>query len=104
MNKYRAKKVITDSGEKFDSQGEYKRYLDLVLLEKAGKISNLRRQVKYELIPKVDKQREISWIADFVYDMDAKEVIEDFKGFRTEVFKLKKKLFYWRYRVEILET
>lgn len=82
--KYHSKKVIKD-GEVFDSHKEYKRWCELSLLEREGKITNLQRQVKYVLIPaqyepdtigsrggrKKGKliERECSYIADFVYEM-----------------------------------
>ena len=57
-NKFGAKKVIDPiTGFAFDSKKEYRRWQELMLLERAGKISNLKRQVKYELIP---TQREES--------------------------------------------
>ena len=54
MNKYRNQKVMTPHGT-FDSKREYRRYQELLLLQRAGKISELRRQVKYELLPSLSK-------------------------------------------------
>lgn len=107
-NKYQNKKVSV-CGITFDSTKEANRYKELILLERLGKIKDLRMQVKYELQPKftIDGKtiRSINYIADFVYyDCDqGREVVEDVKGFRTEVYKLKKKLFEYRYKIKIIE-
>lgn len=101
-SKYGAKKVIIN-GIKFDSQKEGNHYLELKLLEKQGLIKDLRIQVRFELQPKYKKNnktiRAINYIADFVYFDKAKKkmIIEDTKGFRTEVYKLKKKIFEYVY-------
>ena len=94
-NKYGAKKVVVD-GEVFDSRKEYYRWCDLRLLEKAGKISDLKRQVKYELIPKQDGERACTYVADFEYIQDGKKVVEDVKGYKRgaayQLFSIKRKL------------
>lgn len=109
MSKYYSRKVIID-GIKFDSKKEGNRYLELKLLLKAKKIRDLELQKKFELLPKYKINnktiRAISYIADFVYwDISKNEmVIEDIKGSKniiTEVFKLKKKLFEYKYGIEI---
>lgn len=118
--KYKAVKTVVD-GETFDSKREARRYEALKKMEAAGEIHNLRRQVKYLLIPEqrlpdvvgprggVKKgkvlERECSYIADFVYDLpDGGTVIEDCKGFRTPEYKLKRKLFRHLYGIGITET
>lgn len=108
MSKYNAKK-ITVEGIKFDSKKEYQRYCALRLLEKSGKIHALQRQVKYELIPAHRKhdgklERACSYVADFQYEERGKLVVEDTKGYRTEVYKIKRKLMLDRYGIEIRET
>lgn len=109
MSKYYSRKVIIDE-IKFDSKKEGNRYLELKLLLKAGKIRDLELQKKFELQPKYKMNnktiRAISYVADFVYfDVDKKEmIVEDTKGFRTEVYKLKKKLFEYKYGIEIKEV
>lgn len=109
MSKYYSRKVIID-GIKFDSKKEGNRYLELKLLLKAGKIRDLELQKKFELLPKYKINnktiRAISYIADFVYwDISKNEmIIEDTKGFKTEVYKLKKKLFEYKYGIEIKEV
>ena len=101
-SKYKNQKVIFD-GIEFDSILERNRYLELKLLEKAKEIKDIRRQVIFELQPSYKKNnktiRAINYVADFVYyDLKKnKTIIEDTKGFRTEIFKLKKKMFEYKY-------
>lgn len=99
-NKYHAKKQVID-GITFDSQAEATRYCELVLMEKAHEIKDLEVHPKYELVPKFTKagkkHRGITYEADFRYVRckDNVEIIEDVKGVRTAVYKLKKELFEW---------
>lgn len=109
QSKYGNKKINAD-GKEFDSQLEYARYRQLKLLERAGEIKNLRLQVKFLLQPKYKKNgktiKEILYIADFTYyDVrKGKMIIEDTKGYRTEIYKLKKKIFEYQYpELEIVE-
>lgn len=102
-SKYHNVKVETPEG-RFDSKKEAERYYELKLMERAGLITGLARQQRYELIPKVGNQRPTYYYADFVYIKDGKLVVEDVKGTKTEVYKLKKKLMRWRYGIEITET
>lgn len=104
MNKYGAKKVKAFDGQVFDSQREFQRYGVLRLLERAGKISDLQRQVKYELIPKQEGERACYYIADFVYYEGGQKVVEDCKGMKTDVYKIKKKLMLWVHGIRIRET
>ena len=112
--KYHNKKIIRD-GETWDSKREYQRYVELLLMEKAGLISNLQRQVKYVLIPsqyqecgkkKKCIERECSYYADFVYhDNETDEtVVEDVKGIRTEVYKIKRKLMLYVHHIRVTEV
>lgn len=108
-SKFNARKTVVD-GITFDSAREAKRYSELKLLERAGAIRDLELQVRFELIPSFDcdgkHYRPTSYIADFTY-VDAKtgkEVVEDVKGMRTDVYRLKAKLFAFKYGVSILET
>lgn len=103
MNKYGARKV-TVNGQIFDSQKECHRYGVLRLLERAGKISDLKRQVTYELIPKQVGERACSYIADFTYYEDGKLIVEDCKGYRTDEYKIKRKLMLWVHGIKIKET
>lgn len=106
-SKYHAKKTCVD-GITFDSRKEAYRYLALKGMEEDGAIEDLRRQVRYELIPAFDVDskhyRPVYYVADFVYREDGREVVEDVKGVRTDVYKLKSKLFARRYGVIIKET
>lgn len=118
MNKYNAKKIVFE-GEVFDSKKEMRRYQELLLLQKAGKISHLERQVKYVLIPSQKEmvgkklktiERECSYWADFKYfDRETQEiVIEDVKGYRKktayDVFVIKRKLMLERYGIRVREV
>jgi len=99
--KYRNKKVEVD-GIVFDSMREAKRYKELSMLLRAGKISDLKLQVPFILIEKYRNGegkaiRKMEYIADFVYKQDGKTVVEDTKGFRTKEYRIKKKLFEHKY-------
>lgn len=108
MNKFNARK-IKRCGQTFDSQKEYERWLVLRNMEKRGEIRDLRRQVKFELVPAYPAEglRALTYIADFVYTLGGKTVIEDVKGYRKgavyELFVAKKKMLYWRYGIPIKE-
>lgn len=106
-SKYRAKKTVVDDIT-FDSRKEADRYLVLRGMEEDGVIEDLRRQVRYELVPAFDVDgkhyRPVYYVADFVYREDGREVVEDVKGMRTDVYKLKSKLFARRYGMNIKET
>ena len=103
-NKYHAKKTVLD-GVKFDSKKESKDWLQLKALESLGIISNLQRQVVFELQPAYvnnqgNKVRAIQYIADFVYKKDGKMYVVDTKSpaTRTPVYKIKKKLFEAKFK------
>lgn len=123
-SKYNAKKVEYN-GMTFDSKRELKRYKELELLEQAGEISNLQRQVKYILIPtqrepdtigvrggvKKGKviEHECSYTADFVYnDEDGDLVVEDVKGYKQggayTVYTIKRKLMLYVHGIKIKEV
>ena len=107
-SKYHAEKADVD-GIKFDSVAESERYASLKLLERAGVIQNLKLQPHFLLqdgfIYQGHKERKIEYIADFQYERDGKMIVEDVKGMKTEVYKLKRKLFLYKYRdVEFREV
>lgn len=118
-SKYNAKKTEYN-GMTFDSKRELKRYKELELMEKCGEIKNLRRQVKYVLIPAqrepdiigvkggVKKgrviERECSYTADFVYEEDGETVVEDSKGFKTKDYSIKRKLMLYVHGIKIREV
>lgn len=102
-------RTVTIGGEKFDSAKEARRYGELALLQRAGQITDLKRQVKYKLIPqqRVDgkvAERACSYIADFVYTEDGKTVVEDAKGFRTKEYIIKRKLMLFVHGIQIKEV
>lgn len=122
-NKYGNRKTVVN-GIEFDSRKEAVRYQELRLLERAGKISGLRLQEKFVLIPSQREastevyksgsqkgrrkpgkllEKECSYIADFCYTENGEIVVEDTKGFRTEVYKIKRKLMLERYGIRIRE-
>ena len=101
-NKYNAKKCFI-AGIRFDSKKEAVRYTQLLLLQKAGKISELRLQVPFILQDSFShwqfkrKILQIKYIADFTYRVDGILHVEDTKGYKTEVYKIKRKMFLNRY-------
>jgi hypothetical protein len=128
MSKYKNQKV-TIGGETFDSRKEHLRYLHLSSLERMGQISNLQRQVRYELIPpqyemfprysektglrikdgKKLLEHGVYYVADFVYNLkDGTTVVEDVKGYREgsaySIFSIKRKLMLKIHGIRILET
>ena len=103
--KYHNKKTFID-GIKFDSKLEAERYAQLKILERAGVIRDLELQPEYELIPSFRKNgntwRRTVYKADFRYILSEndKTIIEDVKGSTaviTDVFRLKQKLFEYKY-------
>ena len=101
-SKYNARKITID-GITFDSIKEAARYKELKLLERAGEIKDLELQPKFVLLDSFyyggKKEREISYVADFKYYDKAKSkiIVEDVKGFKTDVYKIKRKLFLSMY-------
>lgn len=101
-SKYKNKKITID-GITFDSRLEANRYGELILLYKAGEISQLRLQPEFELIPAFRKNgksfRKTIYKADFMYldNRSGKYIVEDTKGFKTDVYKIKRKLFEFKY-------
>ncbi len=109
MNKYKNKKVAVD-GIEFDSKREAKRYGQLKLLEKAKLIKELELQKTFELQPSFKKNgktyRSITYKADFYYYDNHlnRYVVEDTKGFKTDTYKIKKKMFEYVYpELELIE-
>lgn len=117
-NKYRNTKVRTQEGYTFDSRKEYFRYLELVQMQVDGEITDLRCQVKYELIPsqKLDNpvwegdhyrrtEQAVTYTADFVYVKDGKTVVEDTKSkaTRTQQYVIRRKLMKYIHGIEIVE-
>lgn len=117
-NKYHNRKVRTSDGIVHDSKKEAVRWQELKLLEEAGKITELKRQMEFLLIPpqyediKTGKrkkrkvvERACSYRADFVYhDEKGELVVEDTKGFKTRDYIIKRKLMLYVYGVKISEV
>jgi len=99
--KYRNKSVVVD-GFRFDSKKEAARWVELKALGAAGLLDELTRQVRFPII--INKQKVCDYVADFTYVIDGTRVVEDVKGRRTDVYKLKKKLMKACYEVEVEET
>lgn len=96
----------------FDSKKEEGRFQQLLFLQKAGKIHNLRRQVRFELIPAQYQdgrfvERACSYIADFTYMEGNRLVVEDVKSKITRKqpeYVIKRKLMLWVHHIRIRET
>ena len=110
-SKYGAQKTEFD-GLVFDSKHEALRWRELALLQRSGEIADLRRQVKYILVPaQVDEngkvvERTVSYVADFVYrDVRSGEtVVEDAKGMHTRDYIIKRKLMRYVHGIRIREV
>ena len=127
MNKYQAIKTCVN-GIEFDSRKEARRYQELLLLQRAGVILNLRMQEKFLLIPsqfetvetgeyyqtgskkgtpktkEVCVEKPVVYVADFVYEQDGKTIVEDTKGFKTKDYIIKRKLLLWTHGIRIKEV
>ena len=103
MSKYHAIKTEVD-GFIFDSKAEARRYKELRLLEKNGDIADLELQPKF--LVEVKGKKICTYLADFQYFDRAKgaHVVEDVKGVKTPVYRLKKKLVEAIYGIEIIEV
>lgn len=99
-HKYSAVPTTVD-GIRFHSKGEAMRYQELRLLEQAGAISGLELQPKFKL--EVNGVKIGDYVADFRYTEAGKVVTEDYKGMKTPVYNLKKKLMLALHGVDILE-
>lgn len=88
----------------FDSKKEYARWKDLVLAQKSGAIKSLMRQVRYKL--KINGLLVCTYVADFVYTdfLTGKQVVEDCKGYKTQIYILKRKLMLAIHGIQILES
>jgi len=132
-SKYRNKFTEYD-GKLFHSKREARRYADLKVMEKAGLIRNLELQKRYFFVlgglsasdrnyqkplkytlyvnsrNKLTKGRNVAYIADFVYERlhpnktHYEVVVEDCKGFKNDMYKLKKALMKWFYDIDVYES
>lgn len=129
-NKYHNKKTYTSDGILHDSRHEAERWSELLLLQRAGKIRDLERQVRFELIPayfeelytgefyqrgahkgepkkkRVCVEKSVVYVADFVYtdNNTAEQVVEDAKGERTKEYIIKRKLMLYLKGIRIKEV
>jgi hypothetical protein len=99
-HKYGAKPVTID-GIRFASTKEANRYSELILLNRAGHIRQLELQPEFE--HHVDGKLMFTYRADFAYFEGEKRVVEDVKGFKTPVYRLKKRIVEAAYHIEIRE-
>lgn len=105
MSKYHNKIAYTADGIKHASQKEANRWCELKMLERVGAITDLKRQVEYELLPPQEGERKVTYVADFVYTDDkGNTIVEDTKGVKTEVYILKRKLMLWVHNIRIHEV
>ena len=110
MRKYHS--IATEfHGRKFDSRKEARRYAELSLMERSGEIRGLQTQVPFVLIPAQRDgngrviERAVTYKADFVYnDRAGNLIVEDTKGYRTEVYKIKRKLMLKVHGIRVIET
>lgn len=107
-SKYKNIKTIID-GKKFDSKAESRRYMDLKIMLKAGIITKLELQPRFEICPRVKWNGKTickkSYVADFKYIENGVEIVEDVKGVKTSVYQLKKSLFLTQYpQYKFIET
>lgn len=126
-SKYHSRKVTKD-GETYDSIKEYRRYCELLLLQRAGAITELKRQVEFELLPaqfediptgeiyrqgerkgqpkykRVCVEKSVKYVADFVYKENGKYIVEDTKGFKTKDYILKRKMMLYFHNIKIKEV
>lgn len=105
MSKYNNRKTMF-AGIVFDSQAEARRYYALKLLEKSGDVVDLELQPKYQIT--INGKHICTYIADFQYSFKGPggytEIVEDVKGYKTAVYRLKKKLVEATYSIEITEV
>ena len=126
-NKYSAKKTMLN-GIEFDSRKEANRYHELLILERAGVIRDLKTQERFVLIPaqyervetgeyyktgankglpkakEVCVEKAVTYVADFTYLENGKTVVEDTKGFKTKEYIIKRKLMLYKYGIKVKEV
>lgn len=88
----------------YSSRKEAKRAAELKQLEKAGALTELKEQVRFELIPKNAVERSCAYVADFAYREGALYVVEDCKGMRTPAYIIKRKLMLHVHGIRIKEV
>lgn len=101
--KYHSKKTEVN-GILFDSKREAQRWQELQILQRAGVIEQLKRHVKFDLVPAQGSERGVSYYADFTYLSGGKLVVEDAKGYKTPEYIIKRKLMLWIHHIKIREV
>ncbi len=112
MNKLKNIKTRTADGILHASKREAERWVELNLMQRIGEIKSLERQVKFSLLPKQDGEREVSYIADFVYvdTRTGEKIVEDAKGYKNPSsatyakFVLKRKMMLYFYGIKVKEV
>lgn len=112
-NKYHNIKIHTDDGV-FDSNREYRRWRELKRQQEEGEISDLQKQVDFQLIPTQKRvnplmngqktERSVKYRADFVYMKNGEKVVEDTKGMKTPDYVIKRKLMLLIHKIEVIEV
>ncbi|MGE3583058.1 MAG: DUF1064 domain-containing protein [Hyphomonadaceae bacterium] len=100
-HKYGAKAVVID-GRRFASTAEGNRYLELKILQRARRIAGLECQVRFDLHAAGGK-KVATFVADFVYTRDGERVVEDVKGYLTDMYRLKRRWMLAEYGIAIEE-
>ena len=112
MSKYHNRVLNTEDG-RFDSVKELSRWQELKLLQRAGEIYDLQRQVPFVVLPAQRDEltgklleREVKYIADFTYrsTKNGRISVEDAKGLRTKEYIIKRKLMLYRHGIKIKEV
>lgn len=105
MSKYNSKKTKID-GIVFSSKKESNYYQTYKMLERAGKISDLKLQPEFKYWSSNRKKVLFRYIADFSYfdNLEKKQYFIDVKGFKTPLYKLKKQLIEDQYNIKITEV
>lgn len=127
MTEKKENKLHAEKTDGYASKHEAKRAWELKMLQRSGKIQNLREQVKFVLVPAIWEeipqtgkrgkpikpkrkcvQRELAYWADFVYEKDGQTIVEDAKGYKGgatyRIFVNKKKLMLEKYGIEVREV
>ena len=108
QNKYNAKRISL-SGKKYDSLAESRRFSELSRQQRLGLITDLKRQVSFELIPAQRDEngklleRAVTYKADFTYYKDGELVAEDVKGVKTKDYVIKRKLMLHVHKIKLVE-
>jgi hypothetical protein len=108
--KYRNQRTTQPDGQKFDSKAEARRHAELSLAERAGVISELRRQVRFELVPAVRFEGAkrltpaLCYWGDWTYIENGRLIVEDCKGAVTDVYRIKRHLMKALLGLDIRET